>query len=270
MNPGSLRHGAQTGSPLRRGRRRPGLAGHRRPGRVGPPMEHPQAPGSRASTACPERGLWPAASGAGSRRALRRTPTRFIERLFVWESTARWSSWRRAASNRTPDKLLAAAERDGALPRFCGTPPSRPSSTPSSRERIIGIGKFAQGCAGLALPGRRPPHRHRPAPVPRQPHRQPGLGLPGRRRSSRSLGVLDQTRPRGRGGGQDPPSSGQPNSSSLSSETQGRPRPPPRGSPSPTTGSGGSRRTAPSGRRTRSCVTPAKRQGRQRPAVADR
>ncbi len=111
-----------------------------------PPVEHPKRPIQGFD--CPRsevsgRRFW----GWAAERFV--DPEAFFERLFVWNYCP-LVFMEEGGKNRTPDKLLAP-ERE-ALYEVCDASLARVVDA-LQPEQIIGIGKFAQGRATLALPG---------------------------------------------------------------------------------------------------------------------
>ena len=148
-----------------------------------PPIEHPKRPITGFACARSEvsgRRLWGWAADAFP------DADAFFERFFVWNFCP-LVFMEEGGKNRTPDKL-AAAERDG-LYEICDASLAAVVDA-LQPERIIGIGKFAQGRAGLALPGRDLPIDTVLHPSPASPIANRGWA-PQAEKQLEALGVLD-------------------------------------------------------------------------------
>ncbi|MGD2017721.1 MAG: single-stranded DNA-binding protein [Planctomycetota bacterium] len=148
-----------------------------------PPVEHPKRPIQGFD--CPRSEVsgrrfwgWAAERFAG--------PDEFFSRFFVWNYCP-LVFMEEGGKNRTPDKL-AAAERDG-LYEICDASLAAVVDA-LQPERIIGIGKFAQSRAGLALPGRDLPIDTVLHPSPASPIANRGWA-PQAEKQLEALGVLD-------------------------------------------------------------------------------
>lgn len=148
-----------------------------------PPVEHPKRPIQGFD--CPRSEVsgrrfwgWAAERFSG--------PEAFFSRFFVWNYCP-LVFMEEGGKNRTPDKL-AAAERD-SLYRICDASLAAVVEA-LEPERIIGIGKFAQGRAALALPGIELPIDTVLHPSPASPIANRGWA-PQAEKQLEALGVLD-------------------------------------------------------------------------------